>query len=104
MLVIRDAPGKRMRIRGLHDLTERRHHRPELATNYNDDDDAAAEAANRPAYHATHRDMHAAWTFAHPKRRGLSIVHRTWVIILIPIAPLCALYFCVVCYSYFPGA
>ena len=53
------------------------------------DYDDAAEDENRPAYHATHRDMHMAWTLAHPTIRGLSIVHRTWVIILIPIAPLC---------------
>jgi hypothetical protein len=32
--------------------------------------------------------MHMACTFAHPTIRGLSITHRTWVIILIPIAPL----------------
>ena len=52
------------------------------------DYDDAAEEENRPAYHATHRDMHMACTFAHPTIMGLSIVHRTWVIILIPIAPL----------------
>ena len=48
----------------------------------------SADEVNLLAYQETHRVIHMAWTFAHPRKTGFNIVHNACVNIFIPIAPL----------------